>query len=292
MTQRVVFALVSVGVLFGANACKPKVVVDPPPPAAAPPASVPVAVSADGLPAGYRDAFAQADARARAIVFYQQCSATVTRLRASGTFGAAAAAPKAIHCERTTDGVPIGGVFDIDSAFTRARRMTLIRLDGARPRYTDAIDTTRIVAEAKMVRDVTRDVAAGWRMLKRPLQVVPIVQSDGTLEGWVMPLPTKARSLVLGGDIGMTRASATTFTRVADHLGTWKLVPIPATGTILLTSGEREFPAVADLVAARSLAESGREVTLSVSGAQSTLTSATDPSTGSRFTWQHARRTP
>lgn len=293
MTQRAVTVILGVSVLLIANACKPKVYVDPPPPAVIEPTAAPV-TSTDGLPAGFRDAFAQSDARARAIVFYQQCSATVTRLRASGTFGAAATAPKSVHCERTADGVPVGGVFDIDTAFTRARRLTLVRLDGARARYTDAIDTARIVSEAKMVRDVTRDVAAGWRLLKRPLQVVPVVQSDGTIEGWVMPLATKARSLVLGGDIGMTRANATanTFTRIADHLATWKLIAIPPSGAIALASAEREFPAVADLVAARGLAEIGRDVTVSVGGVQSTLTSMTDPSTGSRFSWQHARRTP
>src|SRR6187401_3579438 len=64
----------------------------------------------DRMPAGFRPAFATADARARAIVFYQQCESTVLRLRAAARFGAVATAPKHVHCERTADGVPLGGV--------------------------------------------------------------------------------------------------------------------------------------------------------------------------------------
>lgn len=226
------------------------------------------------------------------MLFYQQCSATIVRLRAGGTFGAAAAAPKAIYCERTADGVPIGGVYDIDSAFSKPRRVALVRLDGARAKYTQPIDTARLAREAQLVRDVTKDVAVGWRLLKRPFTVAPVVQPDGTMEGWVMPLPTKARSAIVGGDIGMVRASATSFTRIADHLATWKQITIPAAGSIQLVSAEREVPAVADLVAARSLGELGRDVSVTTGAIKSALISAVDPATGSRFSWQHAPVTP
>jgi hypothetical protein len=256
-------------------------------PAEATPPSAPSA-----LPATYAAEFAARDARARAIVFYQQCSATVIRLRAGGSFGAAASAPRAVYCERTADGVPIGGVFDIDSNFTRARRLTMIRLDGARPKFTDAVDTARIAVEAKLIRDITRDVSAGWRLLKRPFVVAPVVPPDGALEGWVIPLPTKARSAVLGGEIGLTRASTGGLERLTDHLGTWKQVPIPASGAVTLVSSERELPAVADIAVARGLADAGREVVVTTTTAKSALVSGTDAATGSRFTWQHTRTSP
>ena len=65
---------------------------------------------ADALPAGVREAFADADQRARTIAYWYQCVGTIARLRADGTFGPATAAPRLIYCERTSDGIPIGGV--------------------------------------------------------------------------------------------------------------------------------------------------------------------------------------
>ena len=45
----------------------------------------------DALPAGFTDAFAAADSRARTIAYWYQCVTTIARLRAGGTFGPAAA---------------------------------------------------------------------------------------------------------------------------------------------------------------------------------------------------------
>lgn len=247
----------------------------------------------DGMPSGFGAAFNAADARARAVVYYQQCYATVLRLRASGTFGAAASAPRAVYCERTADGLPIGGLYDIDSAFTRARRLTLIRLDGARPKYTDAIDTTRLVREAQLVRDVTRDVTTTIRRQGRYTTVVPITQGDGVTEAWVIPLSSGgARTTVLGGDIGIVRDASGALKRNVDHSASWKVVTVPAGGIVQLASAEREVPTVADLAAARSLAERGRDVIVRTSVSVNTLVRGFDPTNGSRFTWEHARATP
>lgn len=256
------------------------------PPDAAPP------VVNDGLPTGFKDAFAAADARARAIVYHQECTATVTRLRGTGTFGAAATAPKTVFCERTADGVPIGGVFDIDSAFSKPRRLTVVRLDGARPRYTDALDTARIAVQAKLVRDINRDISAGWKLLKRPFFISPIVAPNGAVEAWAMPLATKAKSTVTGGEIGFVRAETGGLTRTVDHLATWKLVAIPATGPIKLVSAERDVAAVADLAAARALADLGRTVTVNTTAVTSTLVAGLDPATGARKVWEHGKLTP
>ena len=45
---------------------------------------------ADALPAGFREAFAESDSRARTIAYWYQCVGTIARLRAGGTFGPAA----------------------------------------------------------------------------------------------------------------------------------------------------------------------------------------------------------
>ncbi len=248
--------------------------------------------AADGMPAGFNLAFTAADARARTVLYYQQCSATVLRLRASGTFGVAASAPRAVYCERTADGVPVGGVFDIDSSFTKARRITLIRLDGTRPRYTAAIDTARLVREARIVRDVTRDVSAAIRRQGRYITVVPYSPSDGPLEAWVIPLSTGgARSVVLGGDMVFARAADGTLARTVDHSATWRVTTVPATGIVQLNSAERDVPAVADLAVARALAERGRDVAVKTSVSINSLVRGLDPS-GSRFTWEHTRVSP
>ena len=248
---------------------------------------------ADGMPPGFGAAFNAADIRARAVVYYQQCYATVLRLRATGTFGAAASAPRAVYCERTAAGLPIGGLYDIDSAFTRARRLTLIRLDGARPKYVEAVDTVRLVREAHLVRDVTREITTAIRRQGRYTTVVPFTQSDGSTEVWVIPLPTGgARSTVLGGDIGSVRDAAGALRRNVDHTSTWKVRPIPAAGVVQFASAERDVPAVADLAVARALAERGRDVIVTTGGSVNTLVRGFDPSSGSRFTWEHARVVP
>jgi len=245
---------------------------------------------ADAMPSGFRSAFVAADMRARAIVYYQQCSATVLRLRAGGAFGALAQAPRAVYCERTSDGIPIGGVYDVDSMFTRARRLTMVRLDGTRPKYLEAIDTTRITRSAKLVRDVTRDVSSGLRKQGRAFAVVPFFASDGGTEAWVIPVASAARSVVLGGEVSYIRADDGSLSRVTDHGSTWKVIPLPANGVVTLVSAERDVAGVGDLTVARSLTERGRMVVVKTQTATSSLVPGSDPS-GSRFTWEHARST-
>jgi hypothetical protein len=245
------------------------------------------------MPPGFSAAFAAADLRARAVVYYQQCAATVVRLRATGTFGPAGAAPRLVYCERTSDGIPIGGVFDIDSGYSKPRRLSIVRLDGARARYTDAIDTARIAREARLVRDVTRDVTPAMRKLARQFAVAPVSLADGTSEGWVLSFPAvNARSAILGGDIALTRNADGTLRRLVDRSATRRVMPLASSGIVQLTSAERDAPAVADLVVARSLAERGRDVIVSTMVARSTLSRGLDPASGSRFVWEHTRITP
>ncbi len=247
----------------------------------------------DPMPAGFRPSFATADARARAIVFNQQCESTVLRLRAAAKFGAVATAPRRVYCERTADGVPVGGVFDIDTGFTRARRVMLVRLDDTRPRYTGAIDTARVARLARLERDVDRLVGPAWRRLSRPYSVVPLVKDDGSLEAWVIPLSARGGlSAVLGGDIGFDRGADGKPVKTVDRTPTWKLITIPATGPVNLASGEAEVAAISDLVVARSLADQGRTIVLTTTVAKSELVQERDPATGSPMSWKHGRATP
>lgn len=241
----------------------------------------------DGMSADFHTRFARNDARARAIVYWMQCTATVARLRAEGRFGPAARAPRAIHCSRTVDGVPIGGVFDIDSSFSRVQRLSLVRLDGARPAHTDAVDTIAMAAAFRLARDVHRQVNRSWAEKKRPFSVAPIAAP--ALEAWVIPRATKARSYVVGGDMGF--ASATTsdsLQLIDDHSATWTQLNLAASGPLRLFSSVRDVAAVTDLVTARWYAELGRSVTLSTPAAVSTLEAGFDPATGARLVWRHA----
>jgi hypothetical protein len=247
----------------------------------------------DPMPAGFRPSFAAADARARLIVFNQQCESTILRLRSAARFGAVATAPRRVHCERTADGVPIGGVFDIDTAFTRARRVMMVRLDSTRPRYMSAVDTVRIARLARLERDVDRLIGPAWRRLNRPYSVVPMLKDDGSMEAWVMPLSARGGlTAVIGGDMGFDRGADGKPVKVVDHTPTWKLITIPATGAVTLASAEAEVAAVSDLVVARSLGEQGRAVTVTTTIAKSELKQERDPATGSPFSWVHARATP
>lgn len=247
---------------------------------------------ADALPAGFREAFADADGRARTIAYWYQCVGTIARLRADGAFGAAAAAPRLIYCERTSDGVPIGGVYDIDPAYRTIRRFSTVRLDGTRPRYTGLIDTARVATEAKLVSDVTRAITPAWSKLGRPFSVVPVPVAGGAMEAWAIPRATKARALVTGGDVGFTRNTDGTLRRTVDHTGTWTLVPLAPTGAIVVRSAERDVAAVSDLVTARYHTDLGREVTVLTGTMSSALVPGLDPATGARVVWRHRAAPP
>ena len=250
----------------------------------------PSSASADALPPGFREAFAEADSRARTIAFWYQCVGTIARLRAGGTFGPAASAPRIIYCERTSDGIPIGGVYDIDPAFRAVRRFSTVRLDGARSRYTGPIDTTRVAMEAKLVNDVTRAITPAWNKLGRPLSVVPVPLASGGMEAWAIPRATKARTFVTGGDVAYARNADGTARRTVDHTGTWKQLPLAATGALLVRSAERDVAAVTDLVTARYHTDLGREVTVHTTTMSSALVAGLDPATGARVVWRHVTK--
>ncbi|WP_396203841.1 hypothetical protein [Gemmatimonas sp.] len=250
------------------------------------------AAPADGLSAAFHEQFAEADTRARTITYWMQCVGTVARLRAGGTFGRAAAAPRAIYCTRTGDGVPVGGVYDIDSAYRKITRLQMVRLDGTRPRYTEGLDTLRIAREARAVREVNRRLTVAWTKRNRPFSAVAVPRADGTVEAWVIPRTNKARSIVTGGDMGFLLTSGDSLQLLADRSATWTQLNLAATGPLRLYSSTRDVPAVADLVSARYHTELGRDVTVSTPLAVSTLVPGLDPATGARVVWKHTRAAP
>jgi hypothetical protein len=279
---------VALAVATGAVACAPAARPAPEPPPA-PDTPAPAAAGAATVSPAFQDAFTAADTRARAIVYWLQCVGTVARLRTQGTFGAAAAAPRALYCERTSDGVPVGGVYDIDSSYRTVRRLALVRLDGARPRYAEPIDTARIARQAKLARDVSKSITPAWTKRGRPFTVVPVTVHD-TTEAWVLPRATKARSVVSGGDIGYTANADGTLRALADRTSTWTQLALPATGRITIYSSVRDVPAIADLVTARWHTELGREVVVSTPAAVSALVAGLDSTTGARLVWKHSPR--
>ena len=147
----------------------------------------------------------------------------------------------------------------------------------------------RVAQEARFVRDVTREIAPAWRRQRRLFTVVPLSPNEGTLEGWVMPVSAQGgRTAVLGGDVALVRAANGSLRRIVDRSATWTLITIPATGPVQLRSAERDVAAVSDLALARSVAERGREVTVTTSAAKSALVQGLDTN-GSRFRWEHTR---
>jgi hypothetical protein len=261
-------------------------------PADTPAAGEAAAPGAAALSAEFRTQFANADTRARIIAYWYQCVGTVARARADGTFGPAAQAPRLIYCTRNSDGVPIGGVYDIDAAFRTVRRLSTIRLDGTRPRYTGAIDTARVAIEAQLVSAVTRVVTPAMSKLGRPFSVVPVPLANGAMEAWTIPRATKARHLITGGDIAYARLPNGTIQRTVDHTASWTQVPLPATGAFTVKSAERDIAAVTDLVTARYHTELGRTVTVHTTTMASTLVPGLDPATGARVVWQHIPTPP
>lgn len=268
----------------------------PAPPAAAPAPEAPTApaTAADGLSHEFHEAFAEADARARAIAYWMQCVSTVVRLRSGGSFGAAGSAPKALYCERTDDGVPVGGVYDIDSSYRTVRRLSVVRLDGARPKYTGALDTARIARAAKLARDVSKSVTPVWSKKNHPFSVVPIVVGatgvTPSVEAWVIPRANRARSFVSGGDVGYAQNDDGTLKALADRTTTWTQLTLPASGPLTIYSSVKDVAAVADLVTARYQHDLGREVVVSTPAASSTLIAGLDSTTGARVVWKHTPR--
>ena len=280
--------------LLGLTACAGRSVAPTAEPATPARMSPPEAVAPpdprDALPAAFRAAFAEADSRARTIAYWYQCVGTIARLRAGGTFGPAAAAPRLIYCERTGDGIPIGGVYDIDPAFRTVRRFSTVRLDGVRPRYSGAIDTARVATEAKLVSEITRAITPAWAMLGRPFSVVPVPLADGGMEAWAIPRATKARTFVTGGDVAYARNADGTSRRVVDRTATWTQRPLAAAGPLEVPSAEREVAAVTDLVTARYHTDLGRDVTVHTTTIRSALVAGLDPATGARVVWRHVAK--
>ena len=242
----------------------------------------------DSLSAAFHAEFAVADARARAISYWLQCVPTLARLRADGRFGPAARAPRSLYCARTADGVPIGGVYDIDSTFRMVRRLSVVRLDGARPAYALPLDTMAIAREAKLARDVNKAVAASWAKLRRPFSVVPFTRDSGrVLEAWVLPRATRARAIVTGGDVGYQFATGGTLSIVSDRSTSWKEVALPPAGPLRIVSTTSAVAAVSDLVTARYQTELGRQVSVATSTVVSLLEPGFDPATGARVVWKH-----
>lgn len=289
------FALALIAVTGCAGGTRPPRMADEVPATPVRPDTASVATAAatnDGLSRDFHARFDVADQRARAIAYWLQCVSTVARLRAGGTFGAVASAPRAFYCERTADGVPLGGVYDIDSTFRTVRRLQVVRLDGSRPRYTEPLDTARIAAAASLAREVTRTLTPAWSKRNRPFSAVPITGDGGGVEVWAIPRANKARSYVTGGDVGYTRSATGTVQVIDDRTTTWVQLNLSAGGPLVLYSSVRDVPAVADLVTARYHAELGRAVTVNTPAAISTLMPGLDPATGSRLVWSHKPRTP
>ncbi|MCU0617972.1 MAG: hypothetical protein MUD17_12940 [Gemmatimonadaceae bacterium] len=248
--------------------------------------------ASDSLPPGFRAAFDANDARARAITYWLQCVPTIARLRADGRFGVAATAPRLIHCERLPSGEPIGGVFDVDSSFTRVSRLQLVRLDGDRGAFTDAIDTLRLAHEAHLVRDVTAALAADVRRTGRPFSAIPVARVGATSEVWAMPRANRVRMVVTGGERAYVRAPDGSLRLLVDRSASWAQLPLPPDGPLELTSAADTVPGVGDLAPARYQAEFGRLVTVRTRVVESRLVPGLDPATGARVVWEHtaARR--
>ncbi|WP_396213879.1 hypothetical protein [Gemmatimonas sp.] len=279
-------AVTATALLGGCASAPPPATTASRPVAIAPVDSAPPAPT-DGLSASFHTAFDSADTRARSIAYWLQCVPTIARLRADGSFGAAARAPRGIYCQRTADGVPIGVVYDVDSAFNAVRRVQALRLD-TRAAYAEPLDTALLLRAIKLARDVSAQVSPQWAQRRRPFSVVPITTANAATEAWVIPRATKARSVVTGGDVGYAApASGRTPTLLEDRTTTWTQLNLAPTGTVRLYSSTREVPAVSDLVTARYYAELGRPVTVSTPAVISELSSGFDAATGSRIVWKH-----
>lgn len=243
--------------------------------------------ASDSLPPGFRAAFDANDVRARAITYWLQCVPTIARLRADGRFGAAPTAPRLIHCERLPSGEPIGGVFDVDSSFTRVSRLQLVRLDGDRSAYTAPIDTVRLAREAHLARDVNALLTPAARRENRPFSAIPIARPGGASEVWAMPRANRVRMVVTGGERAYTRAADGSLRALVDRSATWTQLPLPADGPLLLESAADTVPGVGDLAPARYQAEFGRVVTVRTRVVESRLVPGLDPATGARVVWEH-----
>jgi hypothetical protein len=211
----------------------------------------------------------------------------VLSLRARGRLGPAAGAPRTVHCARTADGIPLGGVYDVDSSFARVRRLVVVRLDGAQPRWTAPLDTAAIARAAKLARDAEPMFRARYRLAKRSYQALSIGLDDGTLEAWALPVGAGGRAATLGGEMGVARRADGTTSPVADRVAAWRSWIPPATGVAEVASRESDVAGVQELLVARRLAELGRDVRVRTPTAVSTLAPGQDAS-GSRFTWTHA----
>ena len=163
----------------------------------------------------------------------------------------------------------------------------MVPLDGARPRYTGPVESLRLLQGGKLQRDVTRAITPAHNKLGRLFTAAPVVLPDSSVELWVVPWPSKARTLITGGDAAYVRSTTGALQRTVDRTASWTTVPLPATGPLRLRSTTAELAVVGDLATARYYTDLGREVTVTTATAVSALVPGLDPATGARIIWKH-----
>ena len=230
--------------------------------------------------------FDRLDRTSRTLLATVSCARRTAQARANGLFGPPDSLGRRGQC-LLKDGRTFGVFFTPDSTYTKAQHLRVVDLE-SRVRFMGSVDTTAILAEARVARE---GVLKGMpSFLRANRQFAPFsFRSDGdSIEVWLLPaglLLGRTPSAVGGERAFIYSPDGRTLAREIDAFDRHRAVAIPDSGRVEILSLEDDLPLVSELIATNILHDRGREVRLVTKAFASQLVG---PEPGS--VWVHARR--
>lgn len=206
-------------------------------------------------------AFDRLDRTARMLTAAVSCAIASGQARADGLFGPIDSVGRRGQCLRTGERT-FGVFFTADSAFTKALNVRVVDLR-TRTRYSGAVDTAAILAEARASRDGVTKGYSAYQREKRPFAPLSIRTDGDSIEVWLLPagvLMGTAPSVV-GGERGYVYSpDGRTLAREIDAFEQFRPLAIPDSGQIDIISEQDDLPLVSELIATNRLHDHGRQV--------------------------------
>jgi hypothetical protein len=230
--------------------------------------------------------FDRLDRTSRLLIATVSCARRTAQGRAEGHFGPPDSLGRRGQCLRK-DGRTFGVFFTPDSTYTKAQHFRVVDL-ATMVRYAESVDTTAILAEARVAREGVLKGIPPFEREKRHFAPFSIRSDGDSIEVWLLPagLLLGRTPSAVGGERGFIYSpDGRTLVREIDAFDRHRTVVIPDSGRVEILSLEEDLPLVSELIATNLLHDRGREVRLVTKAFASQLVG---PEPGS--VWVHVPR--
>jgi hypothetical protein len=232
-------------------------------------------------------AFDRLDRTSRTLLSTVSCASRAGHLRGVGVLGRADSVGRTGLCLRK-DGRALAAYFTPDSAYSRAIDLRVLDIaDSAW--YRGLVDTTAIVAQARVANDAVRRGFPFFQQRRRAFTPVAIRTDADTIEVWLLPLDLFAQPAptAAGGERAYIYSpDGRILVREVDAFDAHRFIAVPDTGLVEIISTENTLPLVSELLAANRMHSVGREVRIVTDAFISQLVR------GPPEVWVHLKRRP